>query len=90
VGVRAVGEIFLIRRGGEAKRAGTAGTAGVVGVLESLENMVLGRLERGEFGSEGGWWVELDDGGGGGVLSMCGLIVEGYFTCRGTRHASER
>jgi len=71
VGVRAVGEIFLIRRGGEAERGGAAG---VVGGLESLVDMVFGRLGRGEVSSEGGWWVVLDDGGGGGVL---GMVVRG-------------
>ncbi len=45
MGVRAVGENFLMRRGGEAERGG----------LESVVDMVFGRLGRGEVGSEGGW-----------------------------------
>ncbi len=65
--MRAVGEIFLIRRGGEAE---SGATAGLVGGLESLVDMVFERLGRGEVGSEGGWWVELDAGSGGGVLGM--------------------
>lgn len=64
MGVRAVGEVFMIRRGGEAERGGTAG---LVGGLESSVDMVFGRLGRGKVGSEGGWWVELDAGSGGGV-----------------------
>lgn len=45
-----------------------------MGVSRSLVDMVFGRLGRGEVGSEGGWWVELDAGNGGGVL---GMIVGG-------------
>ncbi len=52
MGVRAVGEIFLMRRCGEAERGGMAG---VVGGLEWVVDMVLGRLGRGEVGSEGSW-----------------------------------
>jgi len=52
VGVRAVGENFLMRRGGEGE---WGGLGGVVGGLESVVDMVFGRLGRGEVGSEGGW-----------------------------------
>jgi len=51
VGVRAVGAIFLIRRGGEAERGATVG---VVEGWESLVDMVFGRFGRGEVGKEGG------------------------------------
>lgn len=76
MGVRAVGEIFLIRRGGEAERGATAG---VVGVSRSLVDMVFGRLGRGEVGSEGGWWVGLDAGSGGDAVGMIvgGRLMEG-------------
>lgn len=65
MGVRAVGEIFLIKSGAPAVRGGGAG--GSEG-LESVVDMVLGRLGRGKVGCEGGWCGERD--WGAGVLGM--------------------
>ena len=64
--MRALGDIFLIKRGGEAEKGAIAG-AGLV----SLVDMVLGRLASGELGSEGGWCEVV--GAGGGVVDIMGL-----------------
>lgn len=49
VGVLAVGEIFLMSRGGEAESGATAGV-----LEEQVVAMVLGRFGSGEVGGEGG------------------------------------
>lgn len=74
--MRALGDIFLIKRGGEAESGATAG-AGF-----SLVDIVLRRLAIGELGPEGGWC-------GGGGRGTDGGVLDILRACRTTQRVIE-